>query len=230
MWWTSLIVASFPVQQMVSSSWRKHGRTVFWFTLHPPYISYTEFTTFIDDTLDASSPSFFIGLLQSSFIIGICVASPVFATLAHTRNTFSLILSGMIVWTISALISGSAYYINSYEVLLCGRMLSGVGEAAFMCCTSPWIATNAPSKSKSKWLAIFFSAMPIGTAVGYIYSSILATSIGWQWAFFIEGTYFTLVPYYIFCLSILSINYIPNIIIAKLVTWYHFYVFWTIWQ
>lgn len=121
-----------------------------------------EFTTFIDDTLDSSSPSFYIGLLQSSFIIGICVASPVFATLAHSHNTFSLILSGMIVWTVSAVISGSAYYINSYEVLLCGRMLSGVGEAAFMCCTSPWIATNARSVSKSKWLAIFFSAMPIG--------------------------------------------------------------------
>jgi MFS family permease len=122
-----------------------------------------EFTTFIDDTLDASSPSFYIGLLQSSFIIGICAASPVFATMAHTHNTFTLILGGMVVWTVSALISGSAYYINSYEVLLCGRMLSGVGEAAFMCCTSPWIATNARSASKSKWLAIFFSAMPIGT-------------------------------------------------------------------
>lgn len=132
-----------------------------------------EFTTFIDDTLDASSPSFFIGLLQSSFIIGICVASPVFATLAHTRNTFSLILSGMIVWVVSALISGSAYYINSYEVLLCGRMLSGVGEAAFMCCTSPWIATNAPSAAKSKWLAIFFSAMPIGQLLLVISEYIL---------------------------------------------------------
>lgn len=28
-----------------------------------------------------------------------------------------------------------------------------------------------------------------GTALGYIYSSVLATSIGWQWAFFIEAVY-----------------------------------------
>lgn len=28
-----------------------------------------------------------------------------------------------------------------------------------------------------------------GTALGYIYSSILATSVGWQWAFFIEAVY-----------------------------------------
>jgi MFS family permease len=48
----------------------------------------------------------------------------------------------MSVWTVSAIISGSAYYINSYEVLIFGRMLSGVGEAAFMCCTSPWIGKN----------------------------------------------------------------------------------------
>lgn len=132
-----------------------------------------EFTTFIDDTIHASSPSLFIGLLQSSFIIGICAASPVFASLAHTRNTFSLILSGMMIWSISALISGSAYYFNRYEVLLLGRMMSGVGEAAFMCCTSPWIATNAPSAAKSKWLAIFFSAMPIGTRSSLMHACVV---------------------------------------------------------
>lgn len=149
-----------------------------------------EFTTFIDDTLnDPSSPSLFIGLLQSAFIVGICFASPVFATLSHSYNTFSIILSGMIVWTVSAVISGSAYFVNSYELLLFGRVLSGVGEAAFLCCTSPWIATNAPSVSKSKWLAVFFSAMPIGTALGYVYSSVIAATIGWQWSFFIEALY-----------------------------------------
>ena len=37
------------------------------------------------------------------------------------------------------------------------------------------------------WLAILFTAIPVGTATGYAYSSLLAESIGWQWAYFMEG-------------------------------------------
>ena len=152
-----------------------------------------EFTSFIDNTIGTSTPSLYIGMLQSSFIIGVCFASPVFATLAHKNNVFTLVGYGMSTWIVAAVISGMAFYARSYEVLIVGRILSGVGEAAFVCCTSPWIAINANPETKSTWLAIFATAMPLGTALGYVYSSVIATSIGWKWAFFIEAAY--MVPF-----------------------------------
>mmetsp|Transcript_15282 Transcript_15282/g.23013 ORF Transcript_15282/g.23013 Transcript_15282/m.23013 type:complete len:503 (-) Transcript_15282:176-1684(-) len=155
-----------------------------------------EFTSFIDRTLHTDTPSLYIGLLQSSFIIGLCIASPIFATLSHRTNIFTLIGYGMSCWTVAAFISGLAFFMKSYEVLVIGRVLSGAGEAAFMCCTAPWIATNADADSKSRWLATFYLAMPVGTALGYIYSSIIATSIGWKWAFFIEAIY--MIPFVAF--------------------------------
>lgn len=154
-----------------------------------------EFTSFIDKTIGTSTPSLYIGLLQSSFIIGVCFASPVFASLSHKNNVFSLVGYGMATWIISAAISGLSFYAQSYEMLLVGRILSGVGEAAFVCCTAPWIAINADPTTKSTWLAIYATAMPLGTALGYIYSSVIATSIGWKWAFFIEGAY--MIPFVI---------------------------------
>jgi MFS transporter, Spinster family, sphingosine-1-phosphate transporter len=148
-----------------------------------------EFTHFIDSTINTNTPSLYIGLLQSSFIIGISLSSPIFATLAHRKSPFLLIAWGMLGWTLAACICGFSIAIENYELLIFGRILSGVGEAAFVCCTAPWIVLNAPPQSKSSWLAIFYTTTPVGTAFGYIYSSVISNSIGVKWAFFIEAIY-----------------------------------------
>jgi MFS transporter, Spinster family, sphingosine-1-phosphate transporter len=155
-----------------------------------------EFTHFIDNTIHTNTPSLYIGLLQSSFIIGISLSSPIFASLAHTRSPFLLVAWGMLGWTVAAGICGLAITIESYEFLIFGRILSGVGEAAFVCCTAPWIILNAPAESKSSWLAIFYTTTPVGTALGYIYSSIISNAIGVRWAFFIEAVY--MIPFLFF--------------------------------
>mmetsp|Transcript_21017 Transcript_21017/g.30343 ORF Transcript_21017/g.30343 Transcript_21017/m.30343 type:complete len:537 (-) Transcript_21017:145-1755(-) len=146
-----------------------------------------EFTNFIEDNIETGHPSLYIGLLQSAFIVGFCLASPIFAGLVHYYGPFHLVTAGVTVWTCAVLLSGFAYYADSYMMLLFGRVLSGVGESSFQCCIPPWIATNSDENSKSRWLAIFNTAIPVGTALGYVYSSLISTSIGWQWAFFLEA-------------------------------------------
>jgi MFS family permease len=151
--------------------------------------SVEEFSTFISKNMDTDTPSLYIGLLQSSFIIGLCIASPIFAYLAHAKGSFLLVGIGVGIWLLAAVWSGFSYYTNNYYLLLFGRIFSGAGEAGFICCCPPWIALNADPKSKSTWLAIFYTAIPVGTALGYVYSSIITNAIGWQWAFFIEAAY-----------------------------------------
>ena len=146
-----------------------------------------EFSDFITDNMDTSHPSLFIGLLQSAFIVGFCVASPIFATLVHQYGPFHLVAIGIAIWIGAVILSGFAYHTNSYELLVVGRIFSGVGEASFQCCIPPWIATNANEKNKSTWLAIFSTAIPVGTALGYVYSSLVSTTLNWSWAFFIEA-------------------------------------------
>lgn len=160
-----------------------------------------EFINFIEENINTNHPDLYIGLLQSSFIIGFCLASPIFAGLVHHYGPFHLVCSGVIVWTCAVIISGFAYSVNSYEMLLLGRVLSGVGESSFQCCIPPWIATNSNESTKSIWLATFNTAIPVGTALGYVYSSIISTTIGWQWAFFIEAM--LIFPFLLFLLSIL---------------------------
>jgi MFS transporter, Spinster family, sphingosine-1-phosphate transporter len=159
-----------------------------------------EFSDFITDNIDTSHPSLYIGLLQSAFIVGFCIASPIFATLVHHHGPFHLVSIGIAIWIVAVFISGFAYSANSYSMLVIGRILSGVGEASFQCCIPPWIATNADEKTKSTWLAIFSTAIPVGTAVGYVYSSLVSTSLNWGYAFFIEGA--IIFPFLVFIVSV----------------------------
>jgi MFS transporter, Spinster family, sphingosine-1-phosphate transporter len=160
-----------------------------------------EFINFIEENIQTNHPDLYIGLLQSSFIVGFCLASPIFAGLVHHYGPFHLVCIGVSVWTCAVIMSGFAYRANSYEMLLFGRVLSGVGESSFQCCIPPWIATNSNESSKSIWLAIFNTAIPVGTAIGYIYSSIISTTIGWQWTFFLEAI--LICPFLLFLFSIL---------------------------
>lgn len=158
-----------------------------------------EFTAFIKDTLNTDTPSLYLGLCQSSFIIGFCVASPVFGHLVHYKGPFTLVAWGMSIWCCAVILSGMAFYTNSYMFLVFARMLSGVGESSLQCAIPPWIAKNASPTSVGKWVSIFYTAIPVGTAVGYAYSASVANSVGWQWGFFIEA--FIIAPFIFFLYS-----------------------------
>ena len=155
-----------------------------------------EFISFIKDDLDTSTPSLYLGMCQSSFIVGFCVASPIFAHLIHYHGPFLIVGWGMTIWVIAVLLSGLAWYSKSYLFLVFARMLSGVGESSLQCAIPPWIAINATAKTAGTWVSIFYTAIPVGTALGYAYSAVMAGSVGWQWAFFVEA--FMMTPFLAF--------------------------------
>ena len=91
---------------------------------------------------------------------------------------------------------GLAYYADSYIFLAFARALSGVGEAGVQCSVPPWITRYAGTLKGGTWLAIFYTAIPVGTACGYAYSALVSEGAGWQWAFWIEGL--VMVPFVLF--------------------------------
>lgn len=58
----------------------------------------------------------------------------------------------------------------------CLRLLSGVGEASFVTVVPPLITETAPPGERGVWLALFYTAMPVGAGLGYVYGSVLASS------------------------------------------------------
>eukprot|EP01038_Epipyxis_sp_PR26KG_P009541 gene9541-12851_t len=161
-----------------------------------------EFNAFISTTLDTSSPDVYLGLLQSSFIIGFVVGSIVFGRLIHHYGRFYITVAGCVLWLLAVTFAGISKSFNSYQFLAFTRSISGFGEAGMQCVVPPWIEKEAPKSLKGLWLSLFYTAVPVGTAAGYAFSSIIAKELGWQWCFFIEGI--TMTPFVIYIYSISS--------------------------
>ncbi|KAG7671421.1 hypothetical protein KSW81_003559 [Nannochloris sp. 'desiccata'] len=124
------------------------------------------------------------GLLPAAFMVGLLISSPIFAEAAKHTRAFYLIAIGLSIWAAAVFVSGLS--IGFFSLLLC-RMAVGVGEASFVALAAPFIDDVAPPQAKAKWLAIFFLCIPCGFALGFLYGGLVASSLGWRFAFFIEG-------------------------------------------
>ncbi|KAG5548308.1 hypothetical protein RHGRI_013868 [Rhododendron griersonianum] len=124
------------------------------------------------------------GVLSSAFMVGLLVASPIFASLAKRVNPFRLIGVGLSVWTFAA--AGCGLSFDFWSITIC-RMLVGVGEASFISLAAPFIDDNAPVAQKTAWLAIFYMCIPAGVALGYVYGGLVGGYSNWRFAFFGEA-------------------------------------------
>ncbi|KAB2634832.1 sphingolipid transporter spinster-like protein 2 [Pyrus ussuriensis x Pyrus communis] len=120
------------------------------------------------------------GVLSSAFMVGLLIASPVFASLAKSVSPFRLIGVGLSVWTFA--IVGCACSLGFWSITIF-RMLVGVGEASFISLAAPFIDDNAPAAQKTAWLAIFYMCIPSGYALGYVYGGVVGSHTNWRYAF-----------------------------------------------
>nr|XP_011458312.1 PREDICTED: probable sphingolipid transporter spinster homolog 2 isoform X2 [Fragaria vesca subsp. vesca] len=123
--------------------------------------------------------NFKVGCLSSAFLVGLLVASPIFASLAKR-----LIGVGLSVWTFA--VTGCGFSFSFLSLFIC-RMLVGVGEASFISLAAPFIDDNAPAAQKTIWLSTFYMCIPSGYALGYVYGGLVGTSLSWRAAFWGEA-------------------------------------------
>jgi MFS family permease len=124
------------------------------------------------------------GLLGTIFLLGYFITSPAFGTLADRGKRTGLLAIGIVVWSLATAASGLA---RSFGELAAARALVGVGEASYATIAPTIIDDLAPPEKKGRWLAVFYSAMPIGGALGYVTGGLVEKSYGWRAAFFVAG-------------------------------------------
>ena len=63
------------------------------------------------------------------------------------------------------------------------RSLVGIGEASYSCVAPTIIGDLFTNEVRTKVLAVFYLAVPVGSGLGYIVGSNVATAFGdWRWA------------------------------------------------
>lgn len=136
-----------------------------------------------------------IGAVGSLFMLGYMIAGPIFAHYGQVSHPLTLIAIGLSIWGISTAFTG---YSRNFWTLALARSVSGAGEASFVCLAPPYILDNAPGKSKTTWIAIFYSALSIGSAVGYVYGNLVNEMMGgWYWPFYFESLF--VIPFIVVC-------------------------------
>ncbi|OQR80603.1 Major Facilitator Superfamily (MFS) [Achlya hypogyna] len=148
-----------------------------------------EFQGFIQETHHVASNrvSFYIGLLQSSFIASYSIFICIFGYLSMTRKPFQLSAIGLFIWVLSIVLCGLAKPLESFWVLLVGRLISGIGESSFQATTPPFIDEFAPKEKRTLWLGIFYAAVSVGQALGFSYGSVMASNVGWDIGYYITA-------------------------------------------
>lgn len=124
------------------------------------------------------------GVLASGFIVVYTLAAPVFGTLGDTWSRTRLIALGVAVWSVATALGGLAW---SFASLLVARALVGVGEAAYGTIAPSLLADYYPRSHRGRAFSVFYAAIPIGSALGYIVGGQLDVHFGWRSAFFVAG-------------------------------------------
>jgi MFS family permease len=125
-----------------------------------------------------------LGLVGTGFIIVYTLTSPLFGALGDRRARPPLIALGVAVWSVATSLAGFA---RGFLSLFIARSSVGVGEAAYGTIAPALLADSFPIERRGRVLAVFYSAIPIGSAAGYVLGGLVDQHFGWRAAFWIAG-------------------------------------------
>jgi predicted MFS family arabinose efflux permease len=125
-----------------------------------------------------------LGLLMSGFLAVYTLAAPVFGALGDRRARPRLIAFGVAAWSLATTLSGFA---GNFIALLAARASVGIGEAAYGTIAPSLLSDYFPAARRGRVMAIFFCAIPVGSALGYIVGGAMTAHFGWRPAFFVAG-------------------------------------------
>jgi predicted MFS family arabinose efflux permease len=125
-----------------------------------------------------------LGSLFTGFIVVYMLTSPIFGRLGDRAKRPRLLAIGVAIWSVATALGGFA---RNFAALFAARATVGVGEAAYGTIAPALLADSFPREKRGRIFAIFFSAIPIGSAAGYVLGGVVDEHFGWRAAFFVAG-------------------------------------------
>jgi len=122
------------------------------------------------------------GLLTSAFFIFYMIAAPFMGPLSQRYSRKWVIVSGALVWSGATLLTA---FTHTFNELLIRHTLVGIGEASFVTLSPTFVADMFPEDYRGRVMGIFYLAIPVGTALGYVIGGLLGPSYGWRSPFYV---------------------------------------------
>jgi len=123
-----------------------------------------------------------MGALTTALFVVYMLVAPATGWLGDRFPRKPLIIGGAVLWSLATL--GTAW-VHDYWTLYLRHALVGVGEATFGIFAPAVIADFYTERDRNRILSIFYLAIPVGAALGYVAGGELGTMWGWRTPFFI---------------------------------------------
>jgi len=112
------------------------------------------------------------GFLTTAFFLCYMVAAPIVGLLADRYQRRAIIITGAVVWSLATMLTAVTY---SFHSLLLRHAIVGIGEASFGIFAPAVIADFYPERDRNRILSIFYTAIPVGAALGYMAGGQMGT-------------------------------------------------------
>ena len=125
-----------------------------------------------------------IGVLTSAFFFSYMFAAPLAGWLGDRFPRRNIVVVGITIWSGFTLLT---WWASTYGELLFRHTVVGIGEASYAAIAPALIADAFPIERRGRMLSVFFLALPVGSAAGYLVGGYFAHHFGWRMPFMIAG-------------------------------------------
>ncbi|HZE26795.1 MAG TPA: MFS transporter [Terriglobales bacterium] len=122
------------------------------------------------------------GLLTSVFFIFYMCAAPFMGPLSVKFSRKAVIVAGALIWSVATLLTA---FTKNFDELLIRHTLVGIGEASFVILSPTFVADMFPEEKRGRVMGVFYLAIPVGTALGYLLGGFLGPKYGWRMPFYV---------------------------------------------
>lgn len=137
------------------------------------------------------------GLLTTVFFVFYMCAAPFMGPLSLRFSRKRVIVAGALIWSVATLLTA---FTHNFNELLIRHTLVGLGEASFVILSPTFVADMFPVEKRGRVMGVFYLAIPVGTALGYLLGGIMGPKYGWRAPFYVGAA-----PGVILALSLLFI-------------------------
>ena len=123
-----------------------------------------------------------MGALTTAMFFVYMLAAPLTGWLGDRFSRKPLIIAGAILWSLATL---GTVWVHSYWTFYMRQGFVGIGEATFSIFAPSVLADFYPERDRTRILSIFYLAIPVGAALGYLAGGEMGSNWGWRTPFFV---------------------------------------------
>jgi MFS transporter, Spinster family, sphingosine-1-phosphate transporter len=137
-----------------------------------------------------------MGALTTALFIAYMLVAPLTGWLGDRLSRKPLIIAAALFWSLATLATA---WVHDYRSLYIRHALVGIGEATFGIFAPAVLSDFYSERDRNRVLSLFYIAIPVGAALGYLAGGQMGSKWGWRAPFFVCA--------------------IPGIVVALLYVW-----------